>query len=805
MRISLVWRAAAASCAIWAFSFQAAMELPLSQVGFAAVAVATADFNRDGVTDVVAVNAGAGGSSIGILLGTRGAGPGGLTEMPLEGSATEVAASDFTGDGTADVAVLTTTSGGSRVCLFPGTGTGTFNLPVCSPAAGFPSRMTVADLNRDGRMDLVMLRPLDGTVATYLGAADGLFTPGPTASTALPAAAAVADWNGDGVADVAVAGRTGVLTLLLSGGNMLFQSSQTTAISGGVTDVAALDLNRDGRPDLVWTDPQAATIAYALGRNEAAAYLGTAVTANFPARAMTLRPVDLNGDRTMELLAATGAGVMAIASNADGSLLLPNPPGAQPSGTGALGVGDMNGDGRVDAVVIATGTAGTTGYFLPGQATGTVTALEIAPATSGYGQKTQATVRVGLAATAIPLLPLGTASVQIWDGASVLQTLPIQATVIGPGELATVRTELMLPAGVHDVTARFVGTGTYGGSVSAPVRATVAPSTSFVRFQNPPAEVSYTNGLRVNATVIGPLALANEGVVRMTVNGTVVGAGLVNNGVSQLFIPPGQPLGEIRVSLAYEGTNFLPSVSDEVEYTVKGGTVTAASAASYRAATAPDSLAVLGVPGLVRPAATADSLPWPTVLNRVQVEIRDLTGGAAVRAGLVYVGTAQVNVYLPAETPLGTRQAALLLDGVEVATGEIRVEAAAPGLLSAAGTGAGAAAAYAALYRKDGSIVPQPVFACGNGQCTTLAMDLGDVGDKLVVTVFGTGLRRAKTVTATVDGIPAEILFAGAQPETPGLDQANIVVPRELGGRGEVSVAVLADGLPSNGVRVSVR
>lgn len=84
-------------------------------------------------------------------------------------------------------------------------------------------------------------------------------------------------------------------------------------------------------------------------------------------------------------------------------------------------------------------------------------------------------------------------------------------------------------------------------------------------------------------------------------------------------------------------------------------------------------------------------------------------------------------------------------------------------------------------------------------------MEVGEAGESLVLTVFGTGWRNAGVSIATVDGQPAEIIFAGAQLEVPGLDQANIRVPREVAGRGEVDVFVIADGVATNGGRLSVR
>jgi uncharacterized protein (TIGR03437 family) len=793
-----------------AFTFQSPVSLTLTRQSLGAVAVTTADFNRDGVADVASANlgipplAGTQVSTVGVLLGTRGGLPGGLNEMALDGNVVELAAGEFTGDANPDLLALTITAGGARLCLYGGNGAGGFAAPLCSSVAGTPSRMVSGDFDKDGRLDVMLLRAFDGVVFTMLNSGGGTFTAGPVVMVPVPSALAVADWNGDGMPDAAVVSRTGVLTLLLSSATAIFQTTQTRTVGVAVSDVVAVDLNRDGRVDVLLTDPQTGTITYGLGRNEAAAVLGTLTTVPFVARGAVLRTADLNGDGFAEVIASTAAGILVISSNADGSLNVPSPPGAPPVATGAFGVGDINGDGRVDLVVVAPGVGGSGVWLINGQATATVTTLEVTPATSAYGQRVQVTIRVQLATPQPTAVPLAGARVELLDGATVLQTLTAPAVATGTVELANSRLELALPAGTRDLSARFVGTATYTGSASAAVRVSVAASTSFVRFQAPPVEVSYTQGLRLNAAVTGPLALANEGVVRLSVNGAVVAQGLVSAGVAQLVIPPSMPLGKIRVRLAYEGTNFLPSSSEEVEYVVRGGTVAGASAASYRGTVAPDSLAVLSVPGLTRAnGVAAGEVPWPLLLGGVSVETRDSAG--RVRAGLTYAGTGQLNVYLPAETAVGTRTVYVTVDGVEVASGELTVAGAAPGVFTANGAGTGAPAAYAALYRADGTMENQTVFSCGAGGCATVPMDAGAAGDSLIVTLFGTGWRGAKVVTATVDGRPAEILFTGAQPGVPGLDQANVRIPRENAGRGELDMVLFADGVAANGVKIALR
>src|SRR6187551_2605891 len=61
-----------------------------------------------------------------------------------------IAAGDFNGDGKQDVAVAST-SGGGTVLVLTGKGDGTFNAPTTIAATGNASGVTAADLNKDGK------------------------------------------------------------------------------------------------------------------------------------------------------------------------------------------------------------------------------------------------------------------------------------------------------------------------------------------------------------------------------------------------------------------------------------------------------------------------------------------------------------------------------------------------------------------------------------------------------------------------------------------------------------------------------
>ncbi|MBI2689494.1 MAG: VCBS repeat-containing protein [Acidobacteria bacterium] len=803
MRMLRLWRVGLAVLPAIAFTFQSAALLNVTPPGMLSNSVTVADFNRDGVADIVSANQRQPGVftspqySIGVQFGVRGAvNTGGFASIAVGGAPLQVVAGDFTSDGNLDIAALMQLDGISpdpmRLCVYPGNGVGGFTGEVCSAIAGQANRIAAGDFNRDGRMDLFVARLGESPVSVLLNNGFGGFTVGPSANIALPVAMAVADWNADGAADVAVISQNGLLTVLLSAASGIGFTAQTYSLPAGASDVLAVDLNRDGQKDLAIAYAGANAITVAFAQGGAGQVLRDPVTRPMPVALQTLAAADLTGDGFAEIVAMSPAGVVVLPVAADGSIGTPNLPGTAPLSTRPLAVGDINGDLRQDVVLAAaTGTVA-----LLGQSSATVTKMQLQPGgITIFGQPTVITVQVQLAQPLPPVAPLTGAEVQILDGGRELRRVALTQATGTTADLATVRVELVLPAGERSISARFLGTLTYLGSVSEAIPVTVRMAASTVLMRPSTTDISFTQGLRIPVVVYGPLAPATEGIVKLLVNGSLVSQGLVNAGVSEVFVPPQMPLGKIKLRVTYEGSSYLPSSTDELDFFVKGGTATGGSAASYRGTVAPDSFVTMRVSGLKRTPVSAGLLPWPQSLGGVEVETRDASGGTRVKAGLVYSGGEQINLHLPAGTPIGTRRVVVVVDGVEAATGDLQVASVAPGIFTADGSGSGVPAALAALYRTDGSTLPQ----------SPAAMGVGQEGDMLILSLFGTGLRGARTVTATIDGRSAEILYAGAQPEVPGLDQVNLRVPRELAGRGEVNLVLLADGIAANAVRISAR
>jgi uncharacterized protein (TIGR03437 family) len=125
-------------------------------------------------------------------------------------------------------------------------------------------------------------------------------------------------------------------------------------------------------------------------------------------------------------------------------------------------------------------------------------------------------------------------------------------------------------------------------------------------------------------------------------------------------------------------------------------------------------------------------------------------------------------------------------------------------------SGQGVPAALAIFVRGDGSQTWQYVFntGCAVGTCQPVPLDLGAPTDRVILQLYGTGIRGRSSlaaVTARIGGVDVPVEYAGEVAGLTGLDQVNVPVPRSLIGRGEVDLVLSVDGKTSNSVRVNLR
>ncbi len=242
----------------------------------AVVSLAAGDFNGDGRMDVaVGVSGGLGGSGpngVYVLFGQANGTLGSPVKIDSSFNPTGLAAGDINGDGRADLIVAdqgffdfagSSNQLNGAVHVYLGNANGTFTAKAApTTAATNYSVAALGDLNGDGKLDLVLGGNIAGapdtstpSVYTFLGNGDGTFKA--AQATALASnygigstAIALADFNHDGILDVAVGDGTAFTSVLLGNGDGTLTNSILT-LGQQPAAIAAADLNGDGFPELL--------------------------------------------------------------------------------------------------------------------------------------------------------------------------------------------------------------------------------------------------------------------------------------------------------------------------------------------------------------------------------------------------------------------------------------------------------------------------------------------------------------------------------------------------------------------------
>ncbi|WP_058186384.1 beta strand repeat-containing protein [Terracidiphilus gabretensis] len=261
------------------FTAGATLDAPTSAYQPYPGAPVIADFNNDGIPDLaITVNNDyyvdgvlnqAGGVAVFLGKGDGTFSQGSLTLSSYgPASRTALAIGDFNGDGIPDLVYLPATPPEEAIIDAPnlanilqGNGDGTFTAVTPITLGGYPSNVAVADFNGDGISDLAILTaPFSGpAIFIFQGVGNGTFTQAAAPNQTVQFSdMAIGDFNGDGIPDlVGIAGENAsstAATLYTGKGDGTFPASYTTQWpNAGISFMAAADFNLDGMSDLAIT------------------------------------------------------------------------------------------------------------------------------------------------------------------------------------------------------------------------------------------------------------------------------------------------------------------------------------------------------------------------------------------------------------------------------------------------------------------------------------------------------------------------------------------------------------------------
>jgi uncharacterized protein (TIGR03437 family) len=242
------------------------------------------------------------------------------------------------------------------VAILLGNGDGTFRPAISVPAGAYANGIAVADFNGDGIADIVVADYTGdlskNQIEVLIGKGDGTFRPAVTYATGvLPLSVAAADFNGDGFADVAVANSSSnTVSVLLGNGDGTFKPAVNYAAGKGVLALAVADVNADGHADLAVVNHTDNTVSILLGNGNGT--FRAAVNYQTGQNPQSVAVADVNSDGVSDLVTSNGGdnSVSVLVGKGDGTFAAPISYKTANSPVQIV-VGDFNQDGREDVAV----------------------------------------------------------------------------------------------------------------------------------------------------------------------------------------------------------------------------------------------------------------------------------------------------------------------------------------------------------------------------------------------------------------------------------------------------------------------
>jgi len=550
-----------------------------------------------------------------------------------------LATADFNSDGKLDIVVADCSPvTGSSCGLFGillGNGDGTFQPVVTHDSGGVGAwALTVADLNADHKPDLVIADlctssfcpdSSDGVVAVLLGNGDGTFkSPVTYDSLGRPLVPAVADVNGDGKPDILVANGQGGrgLAVLLGNGDGTFQAAVTYNVGKKfASSLAIADFNNDGKPDVAVSDcgsgqftcETIGSVSVLLGKGDGT-FKRPAIFNSGGQTSVGVAVGDFNRDGWVDIAVAncgisacngTQVGVTGVLLNNTGvatktsltSSLNPSvegqavvftaavtsnsgpPPNGEVvtfyNGSSKLGTGMLNaGFATLLISTLPPGTSSITATY-PGDSSlvaststvlrqvvnptsklPTVTTLASSLTPSVYGQAVSLIASVTNRGGPTPTGKINFS----WSGGSI-------GTAMLNANGAATLTRSNLNAGTFPIVATYLGDGSNLNSQSAILSQVVSPATSKATITSAPNPSSAGQAVTFTAKITSP-TVTPTGPVTFTAGNTILGTVQLNKGTATLTTSS-LPIGSTVVKVKYSGNSNIKGSSASITEVVQ--------------------------------------------------------------------------------------------------------------------------------------------------------------------------------------------------------------------------------------------
>jgi hypothetical protein len=530
--------------------------------------IVAGDFNSDGVLDLAVILPETG---VEVL---RGNGDGTFTEVasPKIDEPSTIVVADFNQDGIPDLAVAESGNGGfgsGMITVLLGNGDGTFTSVATSFSDLAPTAIAAGDFNGDGIPDLAAINEASDYMAILVGNADGTFTAMTTGPVDLGATSIlVADFNGDGIADIAASnGANPAETVFLGNGDGTFKVIEGSVQAPGYapSTLSVGDFNGDGIADLalaVTSSPSSADISFGVsvlyGNGDGTFQDGPTV----PLSENTSYPVLASGDLTgggLSGLIATNQGsgsvtVLVPAQTAQATLsgVMPDP------GTHLVDA-SYGGDGNYSSSISAT-------TLLSVPKTYTSLILTASATSAQYSQPVTLTAKLS------PYTAFGQSSdgetITFYSGSSVLGTATLASGV------ATLNVTAF-PPGNDVLTAAYAGDADLESSSSNQV--TIAAGITTLTLTVSPASPEAAGQPVTLTATLSPYSAGSQSTNGETITfysgGVNLGTGTLASGVAT-FTTSNLPLGSDTLTAIFNGDSPYLASSTSNQLTVTVGVTT---------------------------------------------------------------------------------------------------------------------------------------------------------------------------------------------------------------------------------------